>query len=166
MDTGALGKVYTDGKVIIRQGDKGDCIYVVQEGQVEVVKEVDGVCLQLTVLGKGDIFGEMATFDHEVRMATVRVMGAARILTIDQKNFMRRIHEDPSLAYHLLQVMSGRVRLLGEHIARFGSALPNQCTSPKPEPQTPEKFWAFCKRYLSLMPRPAAFTSKFLPLAE
>lgn len=166
METGALGKVYTDGEVIIRQGDKGDSIYVVQDGQVEVVKEVDGVYLQLAVLGKGDIFGEMAVFDHEVRMATVRVVDTARILTIDQKNFIRHIHEDPSLAYHLLQVMSGRVRLLGEHVARFGSTLPDRRTSPKPEPHTHDKLWAFCKRHLSFMLRPASCTSKFLPIAE
>ena len=166
METGALGKVYTEGEVIFRQGDKGNCIYVVQDGQVEVVKEVDGVCLQLAVLGKGDIFGEMATFDHEVRMATVRVVDTARILTIDQKKFIRHIHEDPSLAFHLLQVMSGRVRLLGEHVARFGGTLPEQCPSPKPEPQTREKLWDFCKHRLLLMLRPAPCTSKFLPMLE
>jgi len=38
MAEGALGKVYQDGDVIIRQGDVGDCMYVIQEGQVEVVK--------------------------------------------------------------------------------------------------------------------------------
>ena len=164
METGALGKVYSEGEVIIQQGDKGNYIYVVQDGQVEVVKEVDGVYLQLEVLGKGDIFGEMAVFDHGVRMVTVRVVGAARILTIDPKNFLRRIHEDPSLAYHLLQVMSGRVRLLGEHVARFGSTLPDRYTSPKPEPNMREKPWALCKKLMFSIPRPFARTSKFLPI--
>ncbi|MBI2865066.1 MAG: cyclic nucleotide-binding domain-containing protein [Chloroflexi bacterium] len=35
MDTGELGKVYEDGEAIVRQGEEGDCVYVVQEGQVE-----------------------------------------------------------------------------------------------------------------------------------
>jgi CRP/FNR family cyclic AMP-dependent transcriptional regulator len=117
MKAGALGKVYPDGEIIIRQGEKGDCIYVVQDGFVEVVKEIDGYNLQLAVLGKGDFFGEMAIFEHEVRMATVRASGEARVLTIDKKNFLRRIHEDPSLAYHLVQVMSSRLRKLGERKA-------------------------------------------------
>lgn len=39
MNTGALGKVYHHGEIIIRQGDIGDCMYVIQEGQVEVVME-------------------------------------------------------------------------------------------------------------------------------
>jgi CRP-like cAMP-binding protein len=39
--TGGLGKVYQDGEAIVRQGEVGDCIYVIQEGQVEVVAEKD-----------------------------------------------------------------------------------------------------------------------------
>jgi len=166
VETGALGKVYKDGEVIIRQGDKGDSIHVIQDGQAEVVKEIHGAFLRLAILGKGDIFGEMAILDHEARMATVRALGAARILTIDKENFLRRIHEDPSLAYRLLQVMSGRVRLLGEQVARFGSSLPDRCTSPAPELYTREKFRAFCKRHLLMILRPTACTSKFLPMYE
>jgi CRP-like cAMP-binding protein len=116
MKTGVLGKAYLDGEVIIRQGDKGTSMYVVQDGYVEVVKEIDGQHSRLAVLGKGDFFGEMAIFEHEIRMATVRALGPALILTIDQKNFLRRIHEDPSLAYRLVQVMSSRLRKLAEEV--------------------------------------------------
>jgi CRP-like cAMP-binding protein len=123
METGALGKVYADGEVIIRQGDQGDCMYVVQDGYVEVVKEIEGLDSQLAVLGKGEFFGEMAVFEHEVRTATVRALGTARILTIDQKNFIRRIHEDPSLAYRLVQIMSSRIRNLGNQVAQLRTFL-------------------------------------------
>jgi CRP-like cAMP-binding protein len=45
-------------------------------------------------------------------MATVRALGQSRILTVDKKNFMRRMHQDPSLAYRLVQTMSHRIREL------------------------------------------------------
>jgi flavin-dependent dehydrogenase len=114
---GALGKKYQHGDVIIRQGEKGNSMYVVQDGYVEVIKEVNGQDVQLAVLGKDDFFGEMAIFEKEVRGATVRALGTARILTIESKNLLRRIHEDPSLAYRMVQVMSNRVRKLGNDYA-------------------------------------------------
>ena len=120
---GALGKKYQHGDVIIRQGEKGNSMYVVQDGKVEVIKEAKGQEIQLAVLGKDDFFGEMAIFEKEPRGATVRALGSARILTIDNKNLLRRIHEDPSLACRLVQVMSSRVRKLGNDYASFNNAV-------------------------------------------
>jgi len=116
--TGALGKVYQDGEVIVRQEEVGDCMYVIQEGQVEVVLEKGGKEVRLAVRGEGEFFGEMAIFEREVRMATVRALGQARVLTVDKRNFLRRIHKDPSLAYHLVQTMSHRIRELSAEVAQ------------------------------------------------
>jgi CRP-like cAMP-binding protein len=49
----------------------------------------------------------------------VRALGEARVLTVDKKNFMRRVHEDPSLAFRLVETMSQRIRELGEEVARL-----------------------------------------------
>jgi CRP/FNR family cyclic AMP-dependent transcriptional regulator len=122
MDTaGALGRVYEDGEIIVRQGEKGDCMYVIQKGEVEVVREEGGTEARLAVRGAGDFIGEMAIFEQDVRSATVRALGQARILTIDKKNFLRRIHEDPSLAYRMVQIMSRRIRELSAEVARLRS---------------------------------------------
>lgn len=123
MDKAGLGKIYHDGEVIVKQGDEGDCMYIIQSGQVEVLKEIDGRKVQLALRGEGDFFGEMALFEHEARMATVRALGTARILTIDKKNFLRRIHEDPSLAYYLVKKMSARIRQLSEEVMRLENLL-------------------------------------------
>ena len=109
--SGALGKIYEDGEPIVREGEEGDCMYVVKQGQVEVVTDNNGVELQLMVLGAGEPFGEMAIVEKAVRMATVRAVGQARVLTIDKKSFLRQIHNDPSLAYRIVQAMSRRVRM-------------------------------------------------------
>ena len=119
MKTGALGKMYQDGEIIVRQGDRGDCMYVVQEGQVEVVVNQNRKEVRLALRGAGEFFGEMALFDHEVRMATVRALGRARVLTVDKRNLMRRIHEDPSLAFRLVQTMSHRLRDLSTEVMRL-----------------------------------------------
>jgi len=117
MTVGALGKVYKDGEVIIQQGDVGDCMYVIQDGQAEVILENDEQEIQLDVHGPGAFFGEMAIFDRDVRSATVRALGDVRVLTVDKKNLMRRIHEDPALAFRMVETMSLRIRELLDKVA-------------------------------------------------
>jgi flavin-dependent dehydrogenase len=119
LQTSGLGKVYQDGEIIIRQGDAGDNMFVIQEGQVEVVVERDGQEVRLAVQGPGKPVGEMALLEHQVRSATVRALGQVRILTLDKKSLVRRIHEDPSLAYYMMQTMSQRVRELNAEVARL-----------------------------------------------
>jgi CRP-like cAMP-binding protein len=117
METGELGKVYRDGEVIIRQGDVGDCMYVIQEGQVEVLVDQDGKEVQLGTREVGHFVGEMAIFDQKPRSATVRALGCARILTVDKESILRRIQQDPSLAYRMVQTMSHRIRGLSMELA-------------------------------------------------
>lgn len=116
MKVNALGKVYQNGEVIFRKGDPGDSTIVIQGGQVEVVEELEGQEVRLAVGRAGEVIGEMAIFEHQTRSATVRALGKARVLTIDQKTFLRYVHQNPSLAYELLKMMSKRVRRLSAEV--------------------------------------------------
>jgi CRP/FNR family cyclic AMP-dependent transcriptional regulator len=114
-----LGKIYRNGEIIVRQGDVGDSMFVIQEGEAEVVVEKEGKEVLLRMARKGEIIGEMAVFEKVKRSATVRALGNVRVLTVDKKNFLRRIHEDPTLAFRIVEIMSGRIRELSEEIARL-----------------------------------------------
>jgi flavin-dependent dehydrogenase len=116
MNLGELGKVYQTGDTIVREGEVGDCMYVIQSGKVEVVKQNGSQEVRLAELAEGDFFGEMALFDGDVRSATVRPLGEVRVLTVDKKVLLRKIHEDPSLAFRIMQRMSGRIRDLDSHV--------------------------------------------------
>jgi len=120
MGQGALGTLYGDGDVIVRQGELGDCMYVVQSGEVEVLQTTARGQQRLAVLGTGDFFGEMAVFEREVRSATVRALGETRALKVDKKTLLRRIKEDPLLAVNLLQTLSQRIRDLNAQVAGPG----------------------------------------------
>jgi len=115
--SGALGSEYRDGEVIIRQGEMGDCMYVVQSGRVEVLQAGEFGEQHLAFLKAGDFFGEMAVFEQERRSATVRSAGESRVLKVDKRTLLRRIGEDPMLAMNLLQTMSHRIRDLNAAIA-------------------------------------------------
>jgi CRP-like cAMP-binding protein/flavin-dependent dehydrogenase len=136
---GGLGRVYEDGEVIVRQGEVGHCMYVVQAGQVEVVREAADGSGPLAELGKGEVFGEMALIDDEVRSATVRAKGRARVLTVDKHLFLKKIHEDPSLALRTLGRMSQRIREMDAKIERLllaGAQSPSAHTTPVEEAET------------------------------
>lgn len=121
MQTETLGKKYEDGEDIVRQGEMGDCMYVIQAGQVEVLQRQGDKEFCLAVLSEGEFFGEMALFEREMRCATVRALGEVRVLTVDKKTFLRRVHEDPSLAFGILQKMSHRIRELNATLVRIAT---------------------------------------------
>ena len=126
--TGELGKVYSDGEIIIRQGDVGNTMHVIQDGIVDVYLEGADGEVSLGTLGAGDFVGEMALFDRETRSATVRAKGPVRIITIDKKNFLSRVHADPSLAFRLVEMMSLRIRELEGTLQQITAALNNAKT--------------------------------------
>ncbi len=117
MTEGALGKAYASGELVVRQGDEGNCMYVVQAGKLEVLREEHDGDVRVAVMNAGDIFGEMSIFERELRSATVRALGEARVLSVDKKTFLRRIQEDPPLAFNLVKIMSHRIRRLTEELA-------------------------------------------------
>lgn len=130
MNSGSMGKTYANGEIVVRQGDPGDCMFAVQKGRLEVTRHGVGADVRVAFLEEGEIFGEMSIFEHETRSATVRAVGEARVLTIDKKTFLRRVQEDPSLAFNLVRMMSRRIRRLSGEIAEFhpGSAPRSQDT--------------------------------------
>ncbi|OGP83351.1 MAG: hypothetical protein A2V87_09235 [Deltaproteobacteria bacterium RBG_16_58_17] len=115
MERNDLGKTYNEGEIIVRQGEKGNCMYVIQSGEAEVVQTGhNNKEIQLTVLSKGDVFGELAIFQEEVRSATVRALGKVRVIVVDKRIFLKRVHEDPSFAFTLMQKMTRRIIELNE----------------------------------------------------
>jgi len=114
-----LGKRYGDGDIIIRQGDCGNSMFVVQAGRVEVLQEAEQGEQHLAFLESGDFFGEMALFEDQVRSATVRAAGEAHVLKVDKRTLLRRISEDPLLAVNLLKTMAHRIRDLDSKLAGY-----------------------------------------------
>lgn len=119
MSHGTLGRLYRDGEVIVREGEAGTCMYAIQRGRVQVWKRGRDGEILIGELGEGEIFGEMAVFDGEVRSATVRAVQEALVITVDQKTFLRRIQDDPTIAFTLVRMMSSRIRRLNAEITRL-----------------------------------------------
>lgn len=123
MKSGELGKEYKNGDIIIKQGETGSCMYVIQSGEVEVLKDKNGTEVQLAIRKEGEFFGEMSLFSQEVRSATVRALGDARILSVDRKNLLKSVQKDPSLAFRIIETLSKRVRDLSEEIVVYKTGI-------------------------------------------
>ncbi len=75
---------YQDGEIIIEEGTSGDWVYVVQSGKVEISKKIGGKKLVVSMLGPGEVFGELGFLGGGTRTATVRAIGEASIGIVDR----------------------------------------------------------------------------------
>ena len=119
MKDGELGKVYSEGELIFKEGDEGNMMYVIQSGRVQITKKTSSGDLTIAILGSGEIFGEMSLFDRLPRSATAAAMDEARILSIDKKKLFQTIDRDPTLVFKTLESMSRRIRRLDEEFTKL-----------------------------------------------
>jgi CRP-like cAMP-binding protein len=97
---------YAAGDIIFEAGDEGHYMYVIQDGEVEVV--ADGVVID--TVGPGGIFGEMALIDRSPRSAAVRARTDCRVVPIDETRFMNHVHRTPFFALQVMRIMNDRLR--------------------------------------------------------
>ena len=102
-------KTYPAGKIIFKENDGGDALYIIVSGSVRIIKEGDQQVV-LAILQERDYFGEMALLDREPRSASVEVQKDATLLIINQDDFQRLLLARPQIGFSLLKTLSGRLR--------------------------------------------------------
>ena len=106
---GVRREYFEPGQVIFREGDRGDWLYVVTEGEVEVLKAVSGRgAAPVRRLGSGDCFGEIALVSDTPRSATVRAVSATNVLAVDREAFQAMFASLPPLRGFLEQLIASR----------------------------------------------------------
>ncbi len=119
MSGGELGKIYSDGEVIFKEGETGNVMFVIQSGKVKITKKTAAGEIDIATLNNGEIFGEMALFDRLPRSASAVALGDARVLSVDKKKLFATISRDPTLVFKLLESMSQRIRKLDEELTKL-----------------------------------------------
>ena len=102
-------KEYESGQVIICEFEPGDSFYLVQSGEVQLVKYVNGSMSKLDILKPGEFFGEMAILDNSPRSATCMAAGSVQCLEFNKENFKVLITGNPQIAIILLKLFCKRI---------------------------------------------------------
>lgn len=93
------------GETILRRGDRGESMFFIASGAVEVL--VPNLA-EPVKLGTGDFFGEMALLTRQRRNADVRALGYCQLLVLDEKDFRRLVQKDADLRVHIQAVAEAR----------------------------------------------------------
>jgi CRP-like cAMP-binding protein len=98
------------GSVVFNRGERGDCMYVIQSGVIEMTigDKVVEVC------GANEAIGFMSVIDDAPRSSTARVKEACEVSIIDRRKFRFMVDEIPNFALYIMGAMARRIRGMGE----------------------------------------------------
>ena len=115
----AVPRRFAAHQVIFREGDASDTCYVVRSGHARAVREhADGRTIALAHFGPGDIFGELAMFDDELRSATVETLDEVAAVALAGGDMRRLLSRHPDIAVKLVIALGRRLRAANERLAR------------------------------------------------
>ena len=101
---------FAAGDRIFSQGELGTEMYIIQEGEVEIVKNIGGESHVLSHLEKGDFFGEMAVLEALPRTADAVARTDVRVVAINGSRFDEMLHKNPEVAVRIIRKYSKRLR--------------------------------------------------------
>lgn len=99
-------ETFDSGEMIFDQGDPGDFMYVIIEGEVEIILR-GKVINTLTV---GDFFGEMALVDNRPRSAAARAVVPTKLAPVNRFSFTYYVQNSPFFALDVMEIMAERLR--------------------------------------------------------
>jgi CRP-like cAMP-binding protein len=115
---------FVSGEYIFREGETGNRLYLICEGEVRISRDVPGSGEEaLAILKRGALFGEMAVFDRAERSTHAISNGGTTVLTITRPDFEMALDFNREMAYKVLwavtRVLSGRLRNTNDSLRSF-----------------------------------------------
>jgi CRP-like cAMP-binding protein len=104
-----FGREFRAGDVLFREGERGEEMYVIQSGVVQILKRVGEGERPLATLGRGEFVGEMAILNDKPRTATAVVLEDARCLVIDAATLEQMISNNTEIALRLVKKLARRL---------------------------------------------------------
>jgi CRP-like cAMP-binding protein len=115
----AVPRAFDPGQIVFREGDASDTCYVVRAGRARAVRaHPDGRTITLATFGPGDIFGELAMFEDELRSATVEAVQPTSVVAVLGPDMRRLMVEHPEIAIRLVVALGRRLRETNERLTK------------------------------------------------
>lgn len=105
---------FARGQTIFNQGDAGEIMYVVVDGQVELYVDHESV----ERVGRDGLIGELALVDAAPRSASAIARTDCKLLPVSRKQFTVLVQDRPEFALHIMRVMAGRLRHMDHRMQR------------------------------------------------
>jgi CRP/FNR family cyclic AMP-dependent transcriptional regulator len=106
-----VGKTAKRASTIFAKGDPGTSLFAICRGAVKItVPSIDGHDAVFNLIGKGDIFGEMALLDGRPRSADAIAITDCELFVIERRDFLPLVREEPEIALKLIEILCARVR--------------------------------------------------------
>ena len=137
-----LVRRHPSGTVLFREGDRGQTMYVIRSGRVNISKRIGDSEITLAVLGPGEFFGEMALLEGLPRSAGATVVEEALLIAVEQGAFATVVRRNSEIAVRLMRRLSSRLREADRQIqalmsrsgaARALSLVRNLAGAPDPQ---------------------------------
>jgi CRP-like cAMP-binding protein len=110
---------YSAGDRIFAQGDLGTEMFIIQEGEVEIIKHIAGESHVLSHLERGDFFGEMAVLEALPRTADAVAVSDVRVVSINGSRFDEMLRKNPEVAVRIIRKYSKRLREANELLEKL-----------------------------------------------
>jgi CRP/FNR family transcriptional regulator, cyclic AMP receptor protein len=115
----AVPRSFPKGTRVFHEGDHSDACYIIRGGSFRVTREhPDGRAITLANLGPGDIFGELAMLDGEVRSASVEALSDGTLLALPAVDVRGLLARHPEITVKLVAALVRRLRQANERISR------------------------------------------------
>lgn len=116
----AVPRSFPEGTRVFHEGDHSDACYIVKSGTFRVTREhPDGRAITLATLGAGDIVGELAMLDGEVRSASVETLGGeGELLALPASDVRALLERHPEITVKFVAALTRRLRAANERISR------------------------------------------------
>ena len=109
------------GETIFDEGQEGDALFVIQAGQVELIRNGEAGQRVISRHGAGEFFGEMSVLLGRARMARAVAVADTRVLQLDGRTFETMCVEQPEIAIRVIQRLAARLTHLEQRLASLGA---------------------------------------------
>ncbi len=109
-DTILQRKVLAEGEVVFKEGEEASNAFLIQDGEVEIYRTVDGNKTVLTTIGKGGLFGEMGLIDNKPRAAAAQAKMKTTVVVVTRAMFQEKLAKCDPFIRALLNMLADTIR--------------------------------------------------------
>ena len=112
-------KLFYPGEVLMYQGERGHCAYMIDQGDVEVYLDVGENFIQVASMSNGELIGEVAMLTNEKRSASIICQKPTIALTFERSSFMETLYQTPERIGEVFQIFSHRLAVANSQIIKL-----------------------------------------------